>query len=120
MKPDHLVKGQHAEQLVEKHLKAAGIQILFRNFRSRFGEIDLIGQKQKELIFIEVRFRSSTSFGSAAETVNISKQRKLVKAAQFFLTKNPRLQNCFMRFDVVGVDADHQIEWIKGAFQSTS
>lgn len=120
MKAEHLVKGEQAEQLVERHLTKAGLTILQRNFRSRFGEIDLIGQHKKELVFIEVRFRSSSQFGSAAETVTIAKQRKLIKAAQFFLTKHTRLQNCFMRFDVVGVDANHQIEWIKGAFQSTS
>jgi len=68
------------------------------------------------LVFIEVRYRKDNRFGSAAATVTYSKQRKLVKAAQFFLLQNPSLAQCIMRFDVIGINGEHQIQWIKGAF----
>lgn len=116
----HLLKGQRSERLAESFLNKQGVTILARNFRSKFGEIDLIARHKKELVFVEVRFRSSQGFGSAVETVNISKQRKLIKTAEYFLLTHPELAQLFMRFDVIGVDAQQNIEWIKGAFQSQS
>ena len=119
MKPAHLTKGETGEKLAERFLRKQGLVVVATNFNSRFGEIDIICRDNKELIFVEVRFRSNQNYGSAAETVSIHKQRKVTKAAQYFLQQNPNLCQLYMRFDVIGVDALENIEWIKGAFQAT-
>lgn len=92
--------------------------MLTRNFSCRFGEIDLICQDQLELVFVEVRYRRGQRFGTAAETVTIRKQQKLIKAAQHYLAAHPEHQRKTMRFDVIGIDSAQHIEWIKGAFLS--
>lgn len=118
MKAEHLIKGQTAEALAERYVRRHGLTIVSRNFSCRFGEIDLICRDADELVFLEVRYRSASRFGSAAETVTIRKQQKLIKTAQSFLAAHPKLQRMTMRFDVIGIDSEQSIEWIKGAFLS--
>ena len=116
MKTEHLMKGLAAEKAAEAFLNSRGLTIIARNFSSRFGEIDLIGIDKNDLVFVEVRFRSNTHFGSAAETVTIAKQRKITKTAHYFLQTHPSYSKKLMRFDVIGMSNNSQIEWIKGAF----
>jgi len=118
LKPSHLVKGDLGERLAVDFLMKQGLTVVITNYNSRVGEIDIICRDKKELVFVEVRLRSNQNYGSAAETVSIHKQRKVTKAAQFFLLQNPSLNRLFMRFDVIGIDAQNNIEWIKGAFQA--
>lgn len=118
MKKTHLLKGARAEKTAEEFLLTKGMKIISRNFRSRFGEIDIIGVDKGTLVFVEVRFRSHSNFGSAAETVNIHKQKKLIRTAQHFLSQHAEHSQKTMRFDVIGIDNSHAIEWIKGAFLS--
>jgi putative endonuclease len=66
------------------------------------------------LVFVEVRFRRSSRFGSPAETVDYRKQRRLVAAAQHYLQANPSVLPC--RFDVVAIGGEDRIEWFKNAF----
>ncbi len=115
----HLVKGKTAEHLAESYLRQLKIQIIDRNFRSKFGEIDLIGLDKKTLVFFEVRYRSSSRYGSAIESVNTSKQKKIIRTAEFYLSRQTEYRNFTMRFDVIGIDSSHNIDWIKGAFLST-
>jgi putative endonuclease len=119
LKATHLIKGEGAESIAATFLEKNQCVVVDKNFTCRFGEIDLICRDAKDLVFVEVRYRSNLKFGSAAETVNIAKQRKIIKAAQHFLQLNPKLNKFYMRFDVIGVDANHSIEWIKGAFLTT-
>jgi putative endonuclease len=116
VKTDHLKKGLAAEKAAENFLSSRGLNIIARNFSSRFGEIDLICEDKNDLVFVEVRFRSNTHFGSAAETVTIAKQRKIAKTAHYFLQAHPSYSKKMMRFDVIGMTKNSQIEWIKGAF----
>lgn len=118
MKAGHLIKGQQAEAAAGHHLKKHRISIVAKNVQSKFGELDLVCLDGDELVFVEVRYRSHPGFGSAAETVNIRKQQKLIRAAQFFLSTHPEYSRMTMRFDVIGIDKRHSIEWIKGAFLS--
>jgi len=118
-KPLHLIKGEQAEQLAEKIVSKAGLTILDRNVNTRFGELDIVCKNAKELIFIEVRYRSNNNFGTAIESVTQSKQRKLTKAAQYYILTNSHLSKLFMRFDVIGFDADNNVQWIEGAFLAT-
>ncbi len=70
------------------------------------------------VVFAEVRRRRGRQFGSAAASVDAHKQRKLIRAAAFFLAKNPRLAQHAVRFDVIGIDGDRpKIEWIPDAFR---
>ncbi|TCS41730.1 YraN family protein [Reinekea marinisedimentorum] len=117
-KPEHLTKGSQAESLAARTVSEAGLKVIQQNFHSRFGEIDLICRDGNELIFVEVRYRSSAGFGGAAASVTTAKQKKITKAAQYFILTNPALSSLFMRFDVIAIDAGNSIEWIKGAFQA--
>ena len=116
---EHLRTGQRAEQLAESLLVEAGLTILERNFHSRFGELDRVCRSERELIFVEVRFRSHTGFGSAAASVTLAKQKKLTKAAHYYILTHDHFSKFFMRFDVIGIDGKQQAQWIKGAFLAT-
>lgn len=113
----HLLKGDSAEQQARRHLEKQGLKLLQTNYRCRRGEIDLIMQERDTLVFIEVRYRKSDSFGSAVETVTSGKQRKLIMTARHYLQENRVNAPC--RFDVVGITGPNgdRVEWIKNAFQ---
>ena len=114
----HLLKGQSAEHRAMQHLQQQGLKLLTTNYRCKRGEIDLIMQDIDTLVFVEVRYRKSDAFGSAVETVDTSKQNKLIAAAYHYLLENRKSSPC--RFDVVGITGERrpQIEWIKDAFQA--
>ena len=111
----HNETGTQAEILAEQHLVSQSLTPLARNYHCKGGEIDLIMQQQRALVFVEVRFRKSAAFGSAAASVTRSKQQKIITAAQHFLIDNSKLANLPCRFDVVAITAG-QIEWIENAF----
>lgn len=117
--PTHLKQGKQAEEQAAVYLKDHGLVLLGRNFRSPFGEIDLIFKDKQTVVFVEVRYRKSTRFGTPAETVNAEKQRKLVATAQYFLQNQTRHQHLACRFDVVtfmgGLSETH-LQWIPDAF----
>lgn len=103
------------EESAACHLQRAGLKIEARNYRSRHGEIDLIARDGDTLVFVEVRYRRSSRYGSASATVDARKQRKLLATADSYLQRH-RL-DCPCRFDVVGIEGDAQnIQWIKNAF----
>ena len=107
--------GQSAESHAERYLKTQGLTPVARNWRCRFGEIDLIMRHQDTLVFVEVRMRSSAHFGGAAASVTTSKQRKLIAAARLYLSSLPTLPPC--RFDVIALtDSRADPEWIQSAF----
>jgi putative endonuclease len=111
--------GQLAEDQACEYLISQGLQIIARNYRCSLGEIDAIVLDKTNLIFVEVRCRKSSQFGSAAETVNYHKQKKLIKTALCYMQHTSSSLPC--RFDVVSVTPHlHKppnIEWIKDAFQ---
>ncbi|NIL94563.1 MAG: YraN family protein [Woeseiaceae bacterium] len=113
--------GATGEQLAQRFLARQGLVFVDRNFRCRLGEIDLIARDSNCLLFIEVRYRGVGSYSPAGPTVNVDKQRKLIRTAALYLAKRPQYANCVMRFDVIAIDADDQgkckIEWIKDAFR---
>jgi putative endonuclease len=98
-------QGKHAEQLAAAHLKKQGYKVLTCNFRSRFGEIDLVCLDKNTLVFVEVRQRRSSS--AAAASIDKHKMRRLIKTANYYLYKNEVSAPC--RFDVVciGPLTDH-------------
>lgn len=115
--PAHLRIGAAAEELAARHLLAQGLKILARNFRVRGGEIDIIAQDGKELVFVEVRLRGNARFGGAAASITPAKQQRVMLAAQHYLQQHGE-RPC--RFDCVllnALEAD-SIEWLKGAFNA--
>lgn len=113
--------GAWGESLVADALERNGWKVLERNFRCRFGEIDLIAAGDKYIIFVEVKLRKSAWFAQAREAVTPEKQRKLRATAEFYLMKHPtKLQP---RFDVAEVYAPRgtdtvnpDIRYIQDAF----
>lgn len=119
--PRHVV-GKAGEESAVQYLCQQGYQILERNYRCRFGEIDLIARDGRTLVFIEVKTRRSQTFGPAAAAVTLEKQRHLVKASQVYLIQQRKAYE-LCRFDVVTIELNAQkprIELIKDAFQPSS
>jgi putative endonuclease len=114
--------GKAGEEAALEYLRQQGYRILERNYRCRFGEIDLIARDGGTLAFIEVKTRRSKRFGPAVASVTVEKQRHLIKAAQIYLTQTGQ-SHVLCRFDVVAIDIDPlkpRIELIKDAFQPAS
>lgn len=106
--------GDLAEDQALSHLLARGCHLRERNFRCRFGEIDLIVADGGTLVFVEVRKRSHTAFGNAADSITPSKQRRIVAAARFYLSGRQVDAPC--RFDAVLIDGAGRVEWMRDAF----
>ncbi|WP_210396730.1 YraN family protein [Motiliproteus sediminis] len=111
-------KGQQQEQLAEAYLIAAGLTPVERNYFCPRGEIDLIMRDQNTLVFVEVRFRRSRGFASAAESVDYRKQQRLVATAEHYLQKHAGRRNPPCRFDVLACDGAADWVWIKNAIDS--
>lgn len=115
------VRGQWGEDLVAEDLRQKGWTIAATNFRCRMGELDIVAQNERYLVFVEVKLRKNDLYGAACEAVTPAKQRKLLAAAQYYLMSHPtELQP---RFDVAevyapqGVHTEHpSISYIENAF----
>ncbi len=77
--------------------------ILYRNFRTRYGEIDIISQSAKLISFVEVRSKTSLAFGNPAETVSLEKQKKIIQTAQAFLSYYGVPDHLAIRFDIASI-----------------
>ena len=112
--------GRYGEKLAETHLVRNGFRILARNVHLRHAELDLVALEGHTLCFIEVRLRSSQRFGSAEESVDRRKQRRLARAAATLLATHSLPHHEALRFDVVTIDTSHHppyINLIRDAFQ---
>ena len=111
--------GDAAEDRALDHLRAAGLRLVERNYRTPGrggGEIDLIlREPDGTLVFVEVRQRSSRDFGGAAASVGAVKQRRIVLAARTYLLRLAAPPPC--RFDVVALDGEG-VMWIRAAFDA--
>ena len=115
-------QGNKGEELAVEQLKANGYRILARNVRSKFGEIDCVAQQGKTLCFIEIKARSSTTFGWPEESVTPLKRRRLVRLAQGYLQRL-RGRPGPVRFDVLSIllgpdGLPGRTRLIKGAFEA--
>lgn len=105
--------------MAKKFLKKKGFKIIDENYRTRWGELDLIVQDGKVLVFVEVKTRSQKTFGSPLSAVTAEKQRRLIRMAKTYLTER-NLSDVATRFDVIGIKTQNghppEIDWIPNAF----
>lgn len=119
MPQDKLEFGKEAEKAAVDFLKVKGYRILERNYRTRFGEIDIIARDKDAICFVEVKARHSLNLGSPEEAVFTRKQKQISKAAIYYLKTNKLLERP-ARFDVLAFlykDNRPQISLIKDAFE---
>ena len=116
--------GLAAEKLAATFLANHGLKLVTQNYHCRFGEIDLIMQDAKTLVFVEVKLRTSRQFGGAAASITPQKQQKIILTAQHYL-QTQNLADVSCRFDAVLMQGTHlkpsdlqQIEWIRNAFET--
>ena len=100
-------KGNVYEQYAVNYLESKGHRILARNYRSRFGEIDIISRQDSYIIFHEVKYRKNNQYGYPAE-------QKIRKTAELFMYQN-RI-DLFSRFDIIAIDGNNKITHIENAF----
>lgn len=103
--------GDRGEALVAEYLRAQGYELLASQFRCRFGEIDLIAQNRRYVVFVEVKLRKSGRYGSAAEFVDEHKQERLRTTAALWLQSHETALQ--PRFDVIEIYAPEGEQTIK-------
>jgi len=124
-------QGSWFEQRACEFLQAQGMDLLAQNWQqSAVGELDLVmietGPAWSTLVFVEVRQRKRSVYGDAALSVTPSKQRKVIKTAQYFLQQHTEYSHYDCRFDVIAYNTvkedrtNSQPEWLKGAFAATA
>ncbi len=114
--------GNWGEDVVCRYLRERGCKILARNFHSRYGEIDVVAEDGEYTVFVEVKTRRSTRFGTPGEYVDSRKQEKLAKTALTYLGGEDRAA----RFDVAevlyrlqnGIPVLETVSYIKNAFET--
>ncbi len=97
--------GLIGQNFAEKYLRNLGYKIIVRNFRTRFGEIDIIAKEGEDFVFVEVKTRRDQRFGAPEEAVTKTKQRHLLAAAQIYLQKIRRINDPW-RVDVIALLGD--------------
>lgn len=105
-------RGLQAQCVAERHLVAAGLVIVARNYRCPRGEIDLIAKDGSCWVFVEVRMRASTRWGTALETINRCKQVRWQRAAHYYLQQRRLFERVPSRFDAVAVDGEGRVTWL--------
>jgi len=93
--------GRKGEEQAVAALKAAGMEIIAKNFRSKTGEIDIIAIDGDIIVFAEVKTWSAFGMEDLGYGIDVRKQRKIIKTAKFFLSENRKYSNMTIRFDVV-------------------
>ena len=99
--------GNSGEEKAVAFLKDSGFSIIERNFRTRSGEIDIIVEKGGVLVFVEVKSLPSGNAETLAHELDLRKQRKIIKTANFFLLNHREYNSSRIRFDVIVIDMPH-------------
>lgn len=107
--------GRQGEAAAAVWYENQGFKVLHRNWRVRAGELDLICARGDTVVFVEVKTRSSTRYGLAAEAVTPAKQRRIRKLAMIWLDQTSRRYRTF-RFDVVDANAQGHLKVYESAF----
>jgi putative endonuclease len=119
--PERRPRGHAREEAPLRHQHGHGLRLVARNVRAQGGELDLVMRDGTVLVFVEVRFRASATFGGGAASVDAGKRRRLVLAAQAYLQAHPADADAPCRFDVIDASNDPdapRIEWLRDAFRA--
>lgn len=110
--------GARGEEIAVAYLQAKGYILLEVNYRTKLGEIDCIFMDGKELVFVEVKTRTSVRYGDPLEAVGRKKWQQITRTAQLYLSRNKK-HECAFRFDVIGIVSGTpvQIDHIENAFE---
>ena len=114
---DHNLLGEKGEGVAREFLENLGYKIIAENWRERKFEIDLIAIDKQEVVFVEVKTRSTSFFGNPEEAVTPKKQKHLINGADFYIQENEIDLEC--RFDVIAIvfnSIQKEIKHIKNAF----
>jgi putative endonuclease len=111
--------GAAAEDRALLFLQGQGLKLIARNWRCKAGELDLVMHDADTLVIAEVRSRGRADYGEAVETIDWRKQAKLVRATRVLLAARPELAERPLRFDVVTLNGDGRVEWLREAFDVT-
>lgn len=118
----HTEKGRFGEEIALRLLQEKKYIIHERNWRYLHKEVDIIAQEGHELVFVEVKFRTSDRYGTAVQGVNSAKRTNLIVAANYYV-RSKRI-NLSTRFDIIAVDmlpeGGYKVEHIKRAFYPTA
>lgn len=112
--------GRLGESEAARFLEKRGYKLLERNYRCKYGEIDIVAQDGRTIAFVEVKTRGSESFGGPLASVDSRKQKKIMLAAHFYI-ESKRLIDADLRFDVVGIElrgGQLSFELVKDAFEA--
>lgn len=109
------ITGADWEKCAAEYLTEHGMRIREKNYRNRNGEIDLIGYHEEYLVFVEVKYRQSARKGYAAEAVDLKKQRRICRVADYYRYSHRLSDNIKVRYDVVAIQGE-EINWIQNAF----
>lgn len=112
---NHRSSGKGYEEMAAEYLAKKGYVILENNYFCKFGEADIIARTENTIVFVEVKYRRSTSCGNPLEAVTFNKIKKLCRVADFYLACH-KLQNVSIRFDVIGILKD-DITHLENAFE---
>ena len=113
--------GNRFEDLALAYAQRSGLELIDRNYTCRHGEIDLIMRDGEVIVFLEVRYRRSSRFVSATDSVGAAKRTRLITTASLFLQAHHEFARRACRFDVVAISGDvdkPDIEWHRDAFQT--
>ncbi len=122
MKKDNKTLGTLAEELAAVYFQKKGYTILEKNFKAPCGEIDLILQDGPELVFVEVKARTSDKYGLPQESVDLRKQKQITKTATWYMTLKGLHDNP-ARFDVLAIQVSqdgYKIDHIPWAFEAAT
>jgi putative endonuclease len=104
------------EDVAAAYLMKHGFRVLDRNFRRRMGELDIVAMEGDTLVFVEVKFRSSTSFGTPEDAVGRSKKQIIRRMAQMYINIKRIPENTVCRFDVIAINGRGEVLHYRNAF----
>lgn len=112
-------RGAAIEQIAAQWLRQQGLTLITQNHSVKGGELDLIMRDGDILVFVEVKYRTSTRYGHPLETVTYQKQQRLVRAARLYIARGGSSSPC--RFDIlaiIGKPPTLEFHWVKAAFDA--
>ncbi len=118
-RPRAKTAGQAGEAFARDYLRKQGLAILETNYATRRGEIDIVADDDGTLVFVEVRLRGDSRYGHSAETIDLRKQRRLIRAAEQYLLERIKGPTPPCRFDAVAIEKgqSYRVEWLRDAFR---